>query len=43
MDRHTTIDDPFFVVPGGILISSTDILPTELCELKCHYIVGAHS
>ncbi|KAI9639515.1 Saccharopine dehydrogenase-domain-containing protein [Dioszegia hungarica] len=30
MDRITTIDDPFCVGPGGILISSTDILPTEL-------------
>lgn len=30
VDRHTTIDDPFFVGPGGVLISSTDILPTEL-------------
>lgn len=33
MDRITTIDDPFYVGPGGILISSTDILPTELRQL----------
>lgn len=30
MDRHTTIDQPSFEGPGGILISTTDILPTEL-------------
>ena len=30
MDRHTTIDSPYFEGPGGILVSSIDILPTEL-------------
>ena len=30
MDRHTTIDQPYYEGPGGIVISSIDILPTEL-------------
>jgi alpha-aminoadipic semialdehyde synthase len=30
VDRHTTIDQPSFEGPGGVLISTTDILPTEL-------------
>jgi len=33
VDRHTTIDQPYFEGPGGMLISTTDILPTELREL----------
>ena len=32
LDRHTTIDEPYWEGPGGLLISSTDILPTELRE-----------
>lgn len=32
MDQFTTIDNPYFEGPGGILISSIDILPTELGE-----------
>lgn len=30
VDRHTTIDNPYYVGQHGILISSIDILPTEL-------------
>ncbi|KAL1408626.1 hypothetical protein Q8F55_005439 [Vanrija albida] len=30
MTKSTTIDEPSFEGPGGILIGSTDILPTEL-------------
>ncbi|KAL7421814.1 hypothetical protein Q5752_003585 [Cryptotrichosporon argae] len=30
VDRHTTIDSPSFEGPGGVLVSSTDILPSEL-------------
>ena len=30
IDRHTTIGSPYFEGPGGMLISTTDILPTEL-------------
>lgn len=30
VDRHCTIDEPHFVGPAGILISTIDILPTEL-------------
>jgi len=33
VDRHTTIDQPYFEGPGGMLISTTDILPTELRKL----------
>jgi hypothetical protein len=33
VDRHTTIDAPYFVGQGGVLISTTDILPTELRKL----------
>ena len=32
VDRHTTIDKPYFEGPGGMLISTVDILPTELGE-----------
>jgi alpha-aminoadipic semialdehyde synthase len=32
VDAHTTIDQPYFEGPGGILVSSVDILPTELRE-----------
>lgn len=37
VDRHTTIDQPYFEGPGGILISTVDILPTELGELLSNY------
>jgi len=30
VDRHTTIDQPYFDGPGELLISAVDILPTEL-------------
>lgn len=30
VDRHTKIDAPHFVGPGGMLMSAIDILPTEL-------------
>ncbi|ORY32502.1 putative Saccharopine dehydrogenase [Naematelia encephala] len=30
VDRHTTIDQPYFEGPNGILVSVVDILPTEL-------------
>jgi hypothetical protein len=35
VDRHTTIDSPYAEGPGGILISTIDILPSELrtCRL----------
>lgn len=33
IDRHCTIDLPHYVGPAGILISTVDILPTELGEL----------
>ena len=36
MDRHTTIDTPYFEGPGGILLSAIDILPTEL-RLSFHF------
>lgn len=32
MNHYTTIDEPVFEGPGGILIGSTDVLPTELRE-----------
>ena len=32
VDRATTIDTPYFEGPAGILISTVDILPTELGE-----------
>lgn len=35
VDRHTTIDAPYFEGLGGVLISTTDILPTELREFLC--------
>lgn len=34
LTKHTTIDDPHWKGPGEILVSSTDILPTELRELS---------
>ncbi|ORX36707.1 Saccharopine dehydrogenase-domain-containing protein [Kockovaella imperatae] len=30
MDRSTTIDQPYYDGPGGVMISSIDILPSEL-------------
>jgi alpha-aminoadipic semialdehyde synthase len=33
MNKATSIDEPCFTGPGGILVGSTDILPTELREL----------
>lgn len=38
VDKHTKIDAPFFEAPGGVLISSIDILPTELreCHMRAH-------
>lgn len=35
MNKSTTIDEPYFDGPGGMLIGSTDILPTELRESSC--------
>lgn len=32
VDKHTTIDAPFFEAAGDVLVSSIDILPTELRE-----------
>jgi hypothetical protein len=32
VNQHTTIDKPYFEGTGGILMSSIDILPTELRE-----------
>lgn len=29
-DRHTSIDAPYFEGPARILVSTTDILPTEM-------------
>lgn len=34
MNKSTTIDEPYFDGPGGMLIGSTDILPTELRKLS---------
>lgn len=36
-DRHTSIDAPYFDGPGGILVSTTDILPTELRKSGSHF------
>nr|XP_019046253.1 alpha-aminoadipic semialdehyde synthase [Kwoniella bestiolae CBS 10118]OCF25183.1 alpha-aminoadipic semialdehyde synthase [Kwoniella bestiolae CBS 10118] len=38
VNQFTTIDEPYFEGPGGILISSIDILPTELAaDASAHF------
>ncbi|RXK35397.1 hypothetical protein M231_07341 [Tremella mesenterica] len=38
VDKHTTIDQPHFIGPGGVLISTTDILPAEMpIEASDHF------
>ncbi|GMK58401.1 hypothetical protein CspeluHIS016_0504330 [Cutaneotrichosporon spelunceum] len=40
MNHYTTIDEPVFEGPGGILIGSTDVLPTELPADSSVYFSG---
>ncbi|BEI93733.1 uncharacterized protein CcaverHIS019_0601920 [Cutaneotrichosporon cavernicola] len=40
MNHYTTIDEPVFEGPGGILIGSTDVLPTELPADSSTYFSG---
>ncbi|WVF71526.1 hypothetical protein IAT40_006334 [Kwoniella sp. CBS 6097] len=38
VNKFTTIDEPYFEGPGGMLISSIDILPTELAaDASAHF------
>lgn len=40
VDRHTTIDRPYYEGPGGMLVSVVDILPTELGQLQAYIHVA---